>query len=184
MVEWTTGDRPKPVRLFCGLIGAPEALAGARELLVRDFGGIDRRSAAVPFAFTGYYSQEMGDGLVREWVSFQDLRARGYLAQAKHLSAGLEAALSERGKRTVNIDPGYVDDAQVVLATSKNYSHRIYIGLGFYAEVTLVYEHRAFKSLPWTYPDYRTGEAARFFEEARSAYLSEVRRVLRPGRRP
>lgn len=181
MVEWTSRDRPKPIKLFCGLIGTAEAIARACDLLAADFGEIDLRSAAVPFAFTGYYAEEIGGDLVREWVSFRELRARGYQAVAKHLAVRLEAALAREGKRTVNIDPGYVDDAQVVLTTGKNYSHRLYIGLGYYAEVTLVYDHKIFKPLAWTYPDYRTEEALRFFYDARRAYLSSARRLAVEG---
>jgi hypothetical protein len=181
MVEWTSRDRPKPIKLFCGLIGTAEATAQARDLVAADFGEIDLRSAAVPFVFTGYYSQEMGENLIREWVAFRELRARGYPAIAKHLAVRVEAALAREGKRTVNIDPGYVDDAQVVLTTGKNYSHRLYIGMGYYAEVTLVYDHKVFKPLAWTYPDYRTEEALRFFDDARRAYLSCARRLAIEG---
>lgn len=175
MLEPRRPDKPKPVKLFCGLIAPADALARALPLLVERFGEIDCESPELRFDFTSYYRDEMGEGLVRKWVAFRALRERAYLARAKHLAVALEEGLAERGRRTVNIDPGYIDDAQVVLATAKNYSHRIYIGLGYYAEVTLTYEHGAFKFLEWTYPDYRRPEALSFLGAARAEYIRGIK---------
>jgi len=168
-------EKPKPIKLFCGLIGAASSIEGARSLLVERFGEIDLESPLLPFTFTQYYREEMGENLARQWVSFLPLKERAYLAAAKHAATKLEADLSQAGRRTVNIDPGYVDDAQVVLSTAKNFSHRIYIGAGYYAEVTLIYIHKAYKPNEWTYPDYKTPEALDFFDRARRAYLAQVR---------
>jgi hypothetical protein len=179
MVAGTMRDGPKPVKLFCGLIARRGRSAEAERLLVQHFGKVDCESPEVAFDFTEYYRSEMGDDLVRKWLAFADLRQRGYLAAAKHAAAAIEDALREGGRRSVNIDPGYVDDAQVVLSTAKNYSHRIYIGAGCYAEVTLTYEHGEFKSLAWTYPDYRSAEALRFLRTAREIYAVQ-RRSVRP----
>jgi len=176
MHERRTRDKPKPVKLFCGLVAQPEALDCARSLLAEALGPIDCESPTLRFDFTAYYREEMGEGLVRKWVAFQTLRERPYLARAKHIAIALEEKLAVDGRRAVNIDPGYVDDAQVVLSTAKNYAHRLYIGMGYYAEVTLTYEHKAFKFLGWTYPDYQTPEALDFFSRTREAYASELRR--------
>jgi hypothetical protein len=170
-------EKPKPIKLFCGLIGAARSIELARDLLARRFGEIDLESPVLPFTFTQYYSDEMGDALSRCWVSFLPLKERAYLAVAKHIAAMIEVDLAREGRRTVNIDPGYADDAQVVLATAKNFSHRIYIGAGYYAEVTLMYVHKVYKSNEWTYPDYKTREALEFFDRARRAYLAQVRGV-------
>jgi hypothetical protein len=176
MLEPRRRDKPKPVKLFCGLIARAEVLDRALRLLVERFGEIDCESPVLKFDFTSYYEDEMGKGLVRKWVAFQTLRERAYLARAKHIAVALEEDLAESGKRAVNIDPGYVDDAQVVLSTAKNYAHRIYIGMGYYAEVTLTYEHGAFKFLGWTYPDYRMPEALSFLGGARTAYIAQSKR--------
>jgi hypothetical protein len=168
-------ESPKPVKIFCGLIGKAEAMGRAQELLVAELGEIDCESQTIDFSFTDYYRDEMGKGLARKWVSFRPRRSRGYLALAKHLAVRIEGDLADGGRRTVNIDPGYIDDAQVVLSTAKNYSHRIYIGMGYYAEVTLTYEHKAFKFLEWTYPDYRSEVALRFLAQARDAYVCAAR---------
>ena len=170
--------KPKLIKLFCGMIGSREAILKGVESLGLLFGEVDSENKLIAFDFTDYYRAEMGVGLLRKWISFQTLRERAYLALAKHLGTRLEEELSIGGGRSVNIDPGYVDDAQVVLATAKNYSHRIYIGMGFYAEVSLIYKDKAFRALNWTYPDYQTTDALDFFEQARKAYLRQVRTGL------
>jgi hypothetical protein len=174
MVHSKKGQKPKTIKLFCGLIGSREAVAQGIRLLCGRFGESDYQSRSIDFGYTRYYSEEMGEKLLRKWVSFQKIRERAYLVMAKHTAVALEEELSRSGKRTLNIDPGYVDDAQVVLSTSKNYSHRIYIGMGYYAEVTLVYKNRAFQALEWTYPDYKVPEALQFFDTLRSAYLDRM----------
>jgi hypothetical protein len=167
--------KPDPIKIFCGLIGREDAILEARGLLARVFGDIDLESAILPFDFTDYYTDEMGKDLARQWVAFRTLKERSYLALAKHEAVLIEQVLSRDGRRSVNIDPGYVDDAQVVLATAKNFSHRIYIGRGYYAEVTLIYIHGAYKSLEWTYHDYKSPEGLRFFGKVRTLYHKQVR---------
>lgn len=165
------------MKIFCGLIGREESIAGVLRLLRREFGPVDCETDASEFDSTDYYAREMGTDLRRKWVAFRPLRERGYLAEAKHLCIELELKLAVDGKRTVNIDPGYVDDAQVVLATTKDFAHRVYIGKGYYAEPTLIYVKgdRNYRPLEWTYPDYRTLMALRFFRDARCEYLRQVK---------
>ena len=168
-------SRPSRIKIFCGLIGSEESFARAMELLTGPLGEIDCESPVLPFEFTDYYAEEMGEGLLRKWIAFRDLRERGFLSRAKHLGIHTERDLAHGGKRTVNIDPGYVDDAQVVLATAKNFSHRIYIGMGYYAEVTLIYKGKDFRPVEWTYPDYKSPEGLDFFRKVRRAYHTQVR---------
>jgi hypothetical protein len=167
--------RPSQIKIFCGLIGREESFARATKLLTGQLGDIDCESPILPFEFTDYYADEMGEGLLRKWIAFRNLRERGFLARAKHLGIHTERDLAQGGKRTINIDPGYVDDAQVVLATAKNFSHRIYIGMGYYAEVTLIYKGKDFRPVEWTYPDYKSPGGLEFFREVRKAYHTQVR---------
>ena len=87
----------------------------------------------------------------------------------------MEEALASDGKRRINLDPGYISQSKLVLATTKNHGHRIYLGKGIYAEVTLRYRNKAFRPWEWTYPDYRTEEYVEILEEIRSIYVDQIR---------
>ncbi|MFP4055592.1 MAG: DUF4416 family protein [Candidatus Brocadiia bacterium] len=171
---------PRPVKLFVGLLAGREAWLGAAgERLAPCFGAVDLRSSLIPFDHTDYYEPQMGPGLLRQFVACQPLVDPGELATIKLRTNALEAELAEELEadvpRPVNLDPGYLDDAKLVLATTKNYSHRIYIGQGIYAEVTLTWHHGAWQPTPWTYRDYRSEPYRAFFAEARARYLEQRR---------
>ncbi|MGQ9602625.1 MAG: DUF4416 family protein [bacterium] len=169
--------KPVSIKIFCGLIGEKQALTKVDAILCEHFGKIDLQSEIIRFDVTDYYAEEMGKDLYRKWIGFGGLRQRGFLPLAKHIATLVENDLRVMGRRTVNIDPGYVDNAQVVLATRKNYAHRIYIGMGYFAEVALIFRNGQFRTLEWTYPDYRSDEALRFFTKAREIYRREVASV-------
>lgn len=159
---------PEEVLLFSGIISQEENIAKLGEIL-NPIGEIDFVSEVLPFDnFTDYYAEEMGKGLLRCWVLFKGIKPLEDLHKVKLLSNEIENRFSVSGKRTINIDPGYITLSNVVLFTTKNYSHRIYISDGIYAEVTLVFSKKeGFKELPWTYPDYKTQAAKDFFKKAR-----------------
>jgi len=144
-----------------------------------EFGPVILESPSYPFTHTKYYEAEMGPGLAKFFWVFGGFPPRETLVEAKGFTNALEEELAEeRGgilRRKVNLDPGYVTGAQLVLATTKGYSHRIYLRDGIYAEVTLVYHGGGFKPLDWTYPDYRMPMVLRFMEEVRQGLLMEKR---------
>ncbi|MCX5777723.1 MAG: DUF4416 family protein [Elusimicrobia bacterium] len=158
----------KPVKLFAGIIAADDALLQrAKKLLAYCWGDIDTESEVVPFTFTDYYAPEMGDNLLRCWVSFPGLRSPSCLAAVKRASNDIEQSCATDGKRRMNIDPGYVTPAKVVLASTKDYSHRIYLSDGIYAEVTMMFQKGSYVFLPWTYSDYQSKAALQFFNRIR-----------------
>ena len=159
-------------KLVCGMIGADDAVMDrAEQELTRLYGEIDVRSATIPFDFTDYYCAEMGEGLLRRFVSFRALIDPGRLAGIKRRTTEMEQALGVgRGgqlRRRVNLDPGYITSAKLVLATTKDVAHRVYLGQGIYAEVTLSFAAEAVRCFPWTYPDFRSGRHDAFLLEAR-----------------
>ncbi|MBW1804141.1 MAG: DUF4416 family protein [Deltaproteobacteria bacterium] len=89
----------------------------------------------------------------------------------------LEQHYLVRGKRRVNIDPGYISMERLVLATGKNYTHRIYLAGGIYADLTLVFHKGSFKPLEWTYKDYATPEVIGFFNALRDRYKNQIRGI-------
>ena len=160
--------KPQEVKLFTGIIAVSRDVAAeALGALEAKFGAIDVKSPVISFDFTDYYAPEMGEGLIRQWVSFEKLIEPSELAGIKITTNEIEEKYSSSGKRRVNIDPGYITPAKVVLASSKDFSHRIYLSGGIYGEITLMFRHNNFIPLEWTYPDYKSAAALNFFMEIR-----------------
>ncbi|MHB0877711.1 MAG: DUF4416 family protein, partial [Anaerolineae bacterium] len=143
---------PLHVKLIVGMLSAdPAAFAAATGLLEERFGPIDYASADLPFTYSHYYDEELGTPVRRRFVSVGPLLDPGCLAACKLATNEVERCLSVGGRRRVDIDPGYISRTKLVLATTKDYGHRIYLGEGIYAEVTLSYRHGRFRPWPWTY---------------------------------
>jgi hypothetical protein len=159
-----------------GLLAPDESLLDAAEgRLAAEFGPVTRRSAAIPFDFSDYYAAEMGTGLLRRWTAHGPVDP-GRLAALKRAANRVEAEFSEDGKRRVNIDPGLLSLHSLVLASTKDFAHRVYLGDGVFAEVTLLYRSGRFEPLDWTYPDYRTGCCHEFLRLCRAALTARARR--------
>jgi len=168
--------QPRPVKLIASIFSGDDVLlAVARESLAKHFGPMDRQSDVFPFDHTAYYAPEFGEALVRQVVAFRDLIPPDSLAEIKRATNELEMTWMVDRRRRVNLDPGYVSLSKLGLATTKNYSHRIYLGQGIYAEVTLHYEHGAFHSWEWTYPDYASPAYLELFAEIRHVYVEQLR---------
>lgn len=139
------------------------------------FGPSDSESTAIPFSSTDYYFPEMGQPLYRRFLSFQELISPERLPTIKRATNRLEKDLSEAGKRTVNIDPGYLSDVNVIIATSKNYYHRVPLQQGIYAHLEYVIRHRQPTPLEWTYPDFTSDAYIAFFKRLLELFRSTKR---------
>ena len=171
---------PRPVKLFVGMLaGSIELFEIAQAEMASTFGTADVASEVIPFDFTDYYADEMGPNLLRKFVGFSRPINPKDLASAKLFTNDLEERISEQlgsERRLVNLDPGYVSLSKLVLASTKDYSHRIYLGDGIFAEVTLHFSHNRFNPWPWTYPDYKSEAYLRFFEDMRGRYIETLRK--------
>jgi hypothetical protein len=171
---------PKPVKLFAGLLAGSEALfVDARTILERKFGPVDLVSPAWPFTATDYYRDELGETVSRQFVFFENLVEPACLPDVKIRTNQIEQDIGvghhrPAGQRPVNIDPGYLTLSRLVLATTKDYSHRLYLRDGIYAEVTLRYHAHRWEPLPWTYADYAAETYQKFFETARSRLKQQL----------
>jgi hypothetical protein len=167
---------PIPVNLFVAYLSVdPGLMAEATRRLEAFAGPMERESGLWDFSATDYYSGEMGGKLKRKVVSFKELMDPGRLAGLKLFSNMIERENSdERGQRLINIDPGYVALEKVVLASCKNFSHRIYMGLGVYGDLTLTRKGNEYVPLEWTYPEYKDGEMKNFLEEVRRDYATRL----------
>jgi len=166
---------PQPVKLIASVFtGEKTLLAEARDALANRFGHIDYQSDLLPFDHTRYYAREFGEGLVRQILAFAELIPPQRLAEIKRITNELEMNWTVGQQRHVNLDPGYVSLSKMVLTTTKDYSHRIYLGQGIYAEVTLHYRHGAFHPWEWTYPDYASPRYLEIFDQIRQIYVAQL----------
>lgn len=175
-------QNPLPAKLVIGaFVKDKAALEPVAAALTARFGTMDIISAWMPFDMTEYYRAEMGAPLFRRIWAYKALIDPGVLADIKHETLALEAQLAANGRRRVNIDPGYLVPERFVLATGKNFAHRIYIGRGIYADLTLLYRYHRFETLAWTYPDYSRRDMVVFLERVRRKYMQDLgRRTASP----
>jgi len=169
---------PKPAKLVVGLFMKEKLLIEkiAAEL-IKVFGAIDTVSPWFPFDYTDYYESEMNAPLFRRMLTFKELVRQSSLADIKISTNEIESNYSRGKKRLVNIDPGYMLKEKFVLATGKNFSHRIYIGKKIYADLTLIYTKGDFKKLPWTYPDYSNKNMLSFLRQVREKYILDLKKM-------
>ena len=165
-----------PVKLIVATITANDSVfQETRACLSQHFDNIDFESNPYAFDHTDYYQKEMGGGLSRRFVSFTNLIMPEKLADIKRFCNYLEQQFCINNKRRVNLDPGYVTLAKLVLATTKNQAHRIYLQQSIYAEITLKFFNKSFQPLEWTYPDYQKTTSINAFNQIRQSYLTQLR---------
>ena len=117
---------------------------------------------------------EMGDNLTKLFLVFARLINPIVLPDIKNNTNLLEKDFSRDERRQVNLDPGYISEAKLVLATTKNYAHRIYLDKGIFGDIHLAYTNQSFQKQPWTYPDYQQKEIIDFFNDVRQKYLHQI----------
>ena len=169
----------KPVKLFVGILSCDkELLTDVEGLLVKRFGEVDMKSEIIPFNFTDYYTKDMGASISRQFICFRKLINPEELSAIKIWTNVLEDKFKHNNRfnvlRPINLDPGYLTHCNLILASTKEYYHRIHLQSGIYAEVTLFYQHEVFKNLPWTYPDFQTEEYKNFFLKVRNLYAKNI----------
>ena len=174
------------VKLITGFIFRDEGVFNqAQGILKRRFGEIDFQSQTLPFIHTDYYEKEFGKGLKRAFVSIEKLILHENLPQIKILTNKIEHKLSEGECRLINIDPGYLDSAKLILASTKDFRHRIYLNRGIFADSTLFYQNKTFQAWEWTFLDYRTSEYIAIFNQIREIYAKQIKNVPHiPGSAP
>ena len=162
----------------------PEVIRRARDILHDRYGPIVLDSPAFDFVETHYYDGQMGQGLTKQFFAFERLIQVEALAGIKIATNAIEREFASQSEwaadktgvaRPVNLDPGYLNAGKWVLATTKDQAHRLYLGQGIYAEVTLRFERGEFVPWPWTYPNYRREDYRAFFRSARSEYMRLLR---------
>lgn len=165
-----------PVKLIFSIFApAAEIVSHAIARLSVLYGQPDFVSAQIPFDYTDYYAPEMGLALVRRFLSMEKLIRPESLPDIKLAANEIENETLLESRRQVNIDPGYLSQAHLILATGKGYTHRPYLRDGIYADLTLMYQAKKFCSLPWTYPDYADERQLTMLGAIRSRYLLQLK---------
>jgi hypothetical protein len=166
-----------PVKLVCGIISSsPGGAAEGEKRLAALYGAVDLRSPVFAFDLTNYYEAEMGPGLERRFLSFAELIRPEALAGIKLRTNALEEEIrrdSGSALRVVNLDPGYVTAAALIMATAKDFAHRVPLGNGIYAHLEFLFSRTGIKVLDWTYPDLRREGHREFFRAVRAMYLEQ-----------
>ena len=167
------------VKLISGLLypkSDPELLAWARGRISEFLGPIERESESYPFDYTDYYKC-ISSELMRCFFSFTGLRHPCGLVSWKKQAIDIEScsAGAAQSSRRVNIDPGYIDGARLILASTKDNAHRIYLHDDIYAEVTLCRRKRGWESFSYTFPDFASGVYDDFLEAVRRDWLRDTR---------
>jgi hypothetical protein len=166
---------PEQVKLFTGMLSNDISLFTiVDDQLKAAFGDIDFESPVWPWEHTKYYSREMGEGLMRRFVFFKKPVNPVEISDIKVQTNEIEKQfLNNKGGRRINLDPGYLDSAKLVLVSTKNFSHRVYLDKGMYGEVTLIYSGDRYQPLPYTFPDYKTDDYLEVFKEARRLFKEQ-----------
>lgn len=167
------------VMLFMGVLSVKGLPSPLRKKLEDNFGPIKVVTTPFPFSFTDYYVPEMGEGIERFFISFSNLISPDELSRIKVLTNEMEKEWAEDGGRRINLDPGTLSEANIILATTKNRSHRIAIGNNLYAELTLMYKNHEYVSFPWTYSDYKSPAVQSILLDFRRDYLEKRREESR-----
>lgn len=170
---------PEKVKLVTGFIFNDELiLLKVKTLLQKVYGKIDFESPILQFNFTGYYQKEIGLNLKRQFISFEKLISPVDLAKVKVKTNSIEDKFISlpSAQRKINIDPGYLHPAKLVLASTKDYAHRIYLDKGIYAEITLQFKGKSYEFLTWTYPDYQTQEYIQIFNQIRQLFFEQIKK--------
>ncbi|MFH0764284.1 MAG: DUF4416 family protein [Candidatus Omnitrophota bacterium] len=166
-----TIKHPDKVKLIAGLLSGDAALfQKVKKRLEEICGAVDLESGILDFGHTDYYRKEMGGDLKRIFYSFKRPAGLADIYKVKLRTNLIEKRFLANGKRAVNIDPGYLNLSKLVVFSTKDYTHRIYLNKGICAEVTLFYKDGTYNPWPWTYPDYKTGPYIKFFNSVRAIY--------------
>jgi hypothetical protein len=165
-----------PVKLFCAILfkQGVEAQPVVDEL-TKQWGDVECSLGPRHFTHSDYYVDEMGSGQRKMYLVLAWPLDPGELPAIKNRTNELEQKWSVGGLRTVNIDPGYLSRDKLMLATTKDFYHRLYLGSGIYGETTLHFRKGRFRYFSWTYPDYREPDVQALLIKARASLVHELR---------
>lgn len=177
----STPVTPEPAKAVLSILSARWDLfwPQLRADLEKRLSGIDYLSEHIPFTQTHYYDAELGTPITRRILGFERLVPMQELALIKMWTNDMERQWMDHSThRIFNLDPGYITQERLVLATGKNFTHRIYLQQGIWADLTLIFQRGQWTDLPWTFPDYATQEIKTHLTNLRNLYKTQLRAVM------
>ncbi len=175
-------SRADDVKLISSLFSCDKAFINeVIRVLEQRFGSVDWTSPELFFDRTQYYTKEMGWPLHRRFVSFRELISPQDVVEVKLETNRIENEFSVDDNRKINIDPGYISLERLILVTGKNYTHRIYLSKGIYADLTLIFNRGSFRPLEWTFKDYASPKIISLFNDVRERYKQQLSSALKRG---
>lgn len=177
-------SEPEPVNLIIGMLSSiPAQFEIAKNELEKCYGKIDFTSEIIPFTFTKYYNHEMGENINRKFLSFSTLINPKDIATIKVHTNNLETTLTTNNTnitRAINLDPGYICNSKLILASTKDFAHRIYLQQGIFAEITLTYSSRnkSYEPHDLTFPDYKSDKYIKFFNDVKLLYKEKLKTFI------
>lgn len=168
---------PDPGKIFLSVLSSrlEELWPELKPMLTAELGPMDYQSQPFSFEETSYYDQELGTPILRRIVTFEKLTALDRLVNLKLFTNRLEKSFAQGSCRLFNLDPGLLTLERLVLASGKNFTHRIYLGKGIWADLTLIFTRGDWQSLAWTFPDYASEKMKKHLRIIRSRYLHQLR---------
>lgn len=178
-------ESPLPVKyLIAVLYRDADSLAAVTTDLVTRWGAIDFEGADHPFDVTDYYEPEMGTPLMRRLLAFEKLYPPTLLIDMKLECNRIEDLLAINGKRTVNLDAGYLDHNKYLLASAKEAGQKIYLDKGIYADLSGRYKAGKYQPFEWSFPDFRDGRYDGELLAIRKLYMEQVKPARRERTQP
>ncbi|WP_028575447.1 DUF4416 family protein [Desulfonatronovibrio hydrogenovorans] len=167
---------PKPGKPFLSILSSKWELfwPALQKKLEEHLGPADYLTDPFCFTETSYYDDELGLPISRRILSFDRLCQLDSLVWTKLFTNTLEQEHTLKGKRIFNLDPGILSMERLVLATGKNFTHRIYLGQGIWADLTLIFTKGDWQDLPWTFPDYKSEKIKTHLRTIRNRYHQQL----------
>lgn len=165
---------PPPGRLIVSVIyNSIDGLADCLKLHEKQFGRVQFETIEIECSANRYH-EEMGQQLSRRFFSFEKMVDRESLPDIKATCHKIERQLGDQVDdytfRTVNVDPGILTPTNLIMSSHREQGHRVYLGKGVFAEVTLIWARGRFTQLPWTNADFCDEEAIRLFTDCRQTF--------------
>ncbi|MCA1932142.1 MAG: DUF4416 family protein [Calditerrivibrio sp.] len=163
--------RPQDVVLFNAVMYNWSFIDDPVSLVENFFGEVFDRTETIDFSHTDYYEKEFGGDLKKIFLAHRVTYQPDKLVEFKLRALEIEDRFKCEGKRKLNLDPGYVAIEKVVAASTKNFTHRIYMGKGIYGDLQLQRRGKRYEPLPWTFHDYALNATLSFFDRVREKIM-------------